>query len=517
MLAAAVSILWLAVPAQAAVSRAHSAAAGTPSLTSPSSAVHRGIPLNLLGSDLQPSTSYTLSADYGEFGSGTKTEAESTDSAGVFRTQYYLPSDVTASSITLTLTDAGSGDPVASLILPVAAPAGGLDHPVCPGSELTLDSWGYLDGSYQLSSTAGSFNVTSVTATDGYLPFPQLWISTIPAQGFTVTVTRSDSGEVVFTDFERQDAPRFFTWSRTPWNRTMVADCFRPGETVQVQPAAGITAPATVTADAHNEVRVPFTVHPTSQPYRPAAYGLLSGSISGQSGSVTDSDSTVPGTTLLAGQSLTNQAPVNDMLASPATGYTFQLNNGNAAVLAWAADGSSHSIWRMDNRNLPESGSNLKLLSDGNLVMYRPNGQLRWQTGTAGTGSANRLVMRQNGNLVLSTSTGALVWSKDTGQVRNAQGLISYAYLASSRTGAAVYVNGLVHQKNNAGQLIASADRTVYLQRYLNGHWQNVLARTTGGHGQLSVGFIQPAVYQYRLLVLPTASTSGTASGSIIR
>ena len=147
------------------------------------------------------------------------------------------------------------------------------------------------------------------------------------------------------------------------------------------------------------------------------------------------------------------------------------------------------------------------MLTNGNLVLYRPNGQVRWQTGTAGTGNANRLVMQQNGNLVLSTNAGALVWSSRT----PARSATPTAWSATPTwpapgSGSAVYVNGLVHQKSSAGQLIASAGRTVYLQRYLNGRWQNVLARTTASHGQLSVGFIQSTVYQYRLLVLPAAS-----------
>src|SRR5689334_17946876 len=51
----------------------------------------------------------------------------------------------------------------------------------------------------------------------------------------------------------------------------------------------------------------------------------------------------------------------------------------------------------------------------------------------------------------------------------------SHAYLAISRTGAAVYVNALLHQDSATGTA-ASPNRTVYLQRLPSGHWQNVLA-----------------------------------------
>ena len=52
----------------------------------------------------------------------------------------------------------------------------------------------------------------------------------------------------------------------------------------------------------------------------------------------------------------------------------------------------------------------------------------------------------------------------------------SYGYLAISRSGVAVYANALVHQDSATG-IADSPNRTVYLQRLLSGHWQNVLAR----------------------------------------
>ena len=135
------------------------------------------------GSNLQPSTSYTLSADGGGFGNSSQDQdGESTDPAGTFHTRYYLPSDVTASSVTLSLTDPGTGDPVASLTVPVRRPIGRLERPVCPSARpVSLIGVGFLDGSYQLSSTSGSFNVTTVTASGGYLsPCPELQMPAIP-------------------------------------------------------------------------------------------------------------------------------------------------------------------------------------------------------------------------------------------------------------------------------------------------------------------------------------------------
>jgi len=90
---------------------------------------------------------------------------------------------------------------------------------------------------------------------------------------------------------------------------------------------------------------------------------------------------------------------------------------------------------------------------------------------------------------------------------------VTTAYIASSRQGSAVYINGLVKQQ--VGSVITrSAGRTVYLQRFIGGHWANVLSRGTDSNGQMAVGFIQNTVYQYRLYVLasPTATAATSAT-----
>jgi hypothetical protein len=92
---------------------------------------------------------------------------------------------------------------------------------------------------------------------------------------------------------------------------------------------------------------------------------------------------------------------------------------------------------------------------------------------------------------------------------------VTTAYVASSRQSTAVYINGLIKQQ--AGSTITrSASRTVYLQRFISGGWQNMLARTSDSNGQLAVGFIQTHSYGYRLYVIvsptATAATSATTS-----
>ncbi|HJQ00061.1 MAG TPA: hypothetical protein VJ851_00535 [Jatrophihabitans sp.] len=84
----------------------------------------------------------------------------------------------------------------------------------------------------------------------------------------------------------------------------------------------------------------------------------------------------------------------------------------------------------------------------------------------------------------------------------------TYTYVASSRWRSAVYINGLV--KSFSAQPASAARAggvTIYLQRKMNGSWQTMLGRTSNGVGTMAVGFIQPSVFEYRLVALPTPVT----------
>ena len=95
----------------------------------------------------------------------------------------------------------------------------------------------------------------------------------------------------------------------------------------------------------------------------------------------------------------------------------------------------------------------------------------------------------------------------------------SYAYLATSRSGSAVYVNGLI--KNYAGGprsgLIRGAGRVVYLQRYLPSGWQTMLSRAAASTGQMAVGFISTTKLQYRLVVSETSVAWNATSAASSR
>jgi uncharacterized protein YkwD len=92
------------------------------------------------------------------------------------------------------------------------------------------------------------------------------------------------------------------------------------------------------------------------------------------------------------------------------------------------------------------------------------------------------------------------------------------ASVASSRGGQAVYINGLLKLSGpTTGLMVRPSGRAVYLQRYLNGGWQNMLLRTTDAYGRLAVGFIQTRVFQYRIVVPATSNASRAASASTFR
>jgi hypothetical protein len=93
-----------------------------------------------------------------------------------------------------------------------------------------------------------------------------------------------------------------------------------------------------------------------------------------------------------------------------------------------------------------------------------------------------------------------------------ASAVSSYAYIAASRQGSAVYVNALVKQNSSAG-VVRSPNRTVYLQRDLGNGWQSMLSRVTNSQGTFTVGFISVPNFHYRFVVIPSASALGTTSG----
>ncbi|SHK19177.1 D-mannose binding lectin [Pseudonocardia thermophila] len=83
--------------------------------------------------------------------------------------------------------------------------------------------------------------------------------------------------------------------------------------------------------------------------------------------------------------------------------YTFGvLPDGNLAV------GGAHGAeWDLGIHDAP--GARLDVQEDGNLVLYKPDGSVRWASNTSGQNA--RLVIQDDRNVVLYNGDGAVLWS----------------------------------------------------------------------------------------------------------
>jgi hypothetical protein len=92
----------------------------------------------------------------------------------------------------------------------------------------------------------------------------------------------------------------------------------------------------------------------------------------------------------------------------------------------------------------------------------------------------------------------------------------SYAFIATSRAGGAVYVNGLMKQNDTTGALTRAGNRPVYLQQQYAGYWRTILQRTTSRTGQLAVGFMQKDRLYYRWYLPPYNGYPAATSSSVL-
>jgi hypothetical protein len=310
-------------------------------------------------------------------------------------------------------------------------------------------------------------------------------------------------------------------------------DCFAPGEQVTVSPTSTVSSASSVAADSAGVVHLSFGVRPGPQLSYPTAQ--LVGQSSGQLALAQLLP--VPGTTLFAGQTLFDNAEPSGLMSASGV---YDLFPGGGLLVLQSYDGSGPS-WLVGGDPKYQLGSRLAMQTDGNLVYFSGAGAPLWASHTAGSGSNNRLILQNDGNAVMSTSGGTPIWSSAAGVIGAPNNLHSYAYAAASRPmiwvtvhtpptgqpvsairpkylpGPAVYVNALIKQAIWTGSLVRGAHRICYLQRYLAGHWQNVLVRTTDSAGQFAVGFIQPRPFVYRLVLPRTATASAATSSPFIR
>lgn len=398
-------------------------------------------------------------------------------------------------------------------------------YDACSGITMPIDGSGFTPGQdYQLSVTQGSFESGTLTA-DQYgrltatLDVPA---DLKPNNDITITAAATSAPDTVVTmltlggfqpsSVRASGQAAYPALDAYPPNSQLILDtrCFQPGENVALSSPQLNLGPATikyVVGSGFIKATV-LAVHATGM-----ATVTVTGTVSGHQASTVISTG---GNVLDAGAELDQQG--SGQLISASGGYRMLLNSFDIYVCHFPPVHSQDFCDQTWSTPItPEWDAypaTLHLRSDGDLVLL--NGPYQnWSTGTVGTG--NRLTLRDDGDLALTSSRGDLLWSSNTGLVHGPAGAVSAAYIAGSRSGRVVYVNGLVKQWAGAGQLVRSPHRLVYLQRYLDRRWQNVLARTTDGAGQFTVGFIQPSPQLYRLIVAGTTGLTGARSAILVR
>jgi hypothetical protein len=395
----------------------------------------------------------------------------------------------------------------------------------CSGLPMPIGGSGFTPGQdYQFSATQGSFESGTLTADqDGQL------IATLdvppearPNTYITVTVAATSAPDTVVamltlsgfqpSSVRASGQAAYSVLDAWPPNSKLLLDtrCFQPGENVELSSPQLSLSPPTIKY-LYGVGFVSTTVLAVD------ATGMATVTVTGAaSGHQATSTFSTGGAVLDAGTELRQSGA--GQLISASGGYRLLLNSTDIYVCRFPPTQTQDFCDQTWSTPIsPDSytdSATLQLRSDGDLVLL--NGpHLIWSTGTVGAG--NRLTLHDDGNLALTSSRGDLLWSSKTGLAHGAAGAVSAAYIAGSRSGRVLYVNGLIKQWAGAGQLVRSPHRLVYLQRYLNRRWQNMLARTTDGAGQFTVGFIQPSPQLYRLIVASATGVTGARSAILVR
>ena len=317
---------------------------------------------------------------------------------------------------------------------------------------LTADQYGQLTATLDVPSDAGP--ATGITVTAAAADAPDIAVATLQLYRFGSSAVSVPLGPV-------NSAPEAY-----PPNSQLVllSSCFQPGEGVALSSPQLSLGPAKVgkylpDGEAYIFATV-LAVHATGM-----ATVTVTGSVSGHQAATKISTG---GNVLDAGSELQNTG--QGQLISASGAYRM-LMNWNGIYVCHFPPVQPQTTFCDEGWSTPfvqvwyEQPTTLQLRSDGDLVLLSGS-QPIWSTGTVGAG--NQLTMRDDGNLALTSSRGDLLWSSNTGLVHGAAGAVTAAYIAGSRSGRVVYVNGLIKQWAGAGQLVRSPHRLVYLQRYLN-------------------------------------------------
>ncbi len=94
--------------------------------------------------------------------------------------------------------------------------------------------------------------------------------------------------------------------------------------------------------------------------------------------------------------------------------YTFAYqNDGNLVLYKNYRNGSRKWLWDSATDRRPAEVCILQ--SDGNLVIYGPDGEYIWDTATDGR-PGSRLVVQDDGNVVIYEPNGTAIWSTNSTQ-----------------------------------------------------------------------------------------------------
>lgn len=121
-----------------------------------------------------------------------------------------------------------------------------------------------------------------------------------------------------------------------------------------------------------------------------------------------------------AGTLMTGQVMHQGWLTSAGGQTELLVESGDLGLYQYvAANGLTAGIEDLFiDQYVPSSDKTILVMQgDGNLVLYRSNGQALWNSRTAGTGKHNRLVVQDDGNLVIYTNANKAVWSSGTTKV----------------------------------------------------------------------------------------------------
>ena len=363
---------------------------------------YRGQTVAVRLSDLTPNGTYSLATDAGTFSdSGTNITSIIAGSGGTASVELSGTEHASPELGALTI----DGNALAHHSENFRAP--NVSVSACSSASVPVETFGFADGSYTISSPALTFSESRYTATHGALSDLIARASdSLPPTYEIVTKLVGSTSQVTHTQTRQNAFLGAITSGPTPWAVTYRARCFNPHETVQAVAHGAFISGSSAVADSKGLVTLRVTSLPGPQIRRTGTV-TFKGASSGQRVTA-DGVSPVAPTTLSAGHALATR-PVG--LASTKPGFQFVQRDCNLSIYAYNRDGSSYPVWTALQRRTRPATCTAALRPGGNLVLLSARGAVLWSTHTAATGSGARLIMHSNGVAVLYAKSGRALWS----------------------------------------------------------------------------------------------------------